>query len=220
MDVEGSISASRARARRSWTWRSRFGSRVGAYWCTNGKTPMARSRSSMHFGGVPPHTRSSAMTAPVRATDQTTYTPHSDATAAETLAAWHPAALIAFRISFVYLGLYILFTQMLQGMLIIPGFGVPQIGLLAPFRALVLWVGTHILGVPPFSAELTGSGDKMFDWAQAFTLLLIALVTTAVWSALARDRTRHDSLNKWFRLYLRIALGTTMLSYGFVKAVP
>jgi hypothetical protein len=74
--------------------------------------------------------------------------------------------------------------------------------------------------VPPFSSQLTGSGDKMFDWVQAFTLLLIALVMTTAWTAIARRRTSHETLNRWFRVFLRIALGTTMLSYGFQKAVP
>jgi hypothetical protein len=36
----------------------------------------------------------------------------------------------------------------------------------------------------------------------------------------AWSKANHDTLYKWFRLFLRFALGTSMLSYGFAKAVP
>jgi uncharacterized membrane protein YphA (DoxX/SURF4 family) len=133
---------------------------------------------------------------------------------------WHPATRVAFRICFVYFGLYVLLTQMLDSMLLVPRLQIPELGLEAPFRQLTTWTGTRVLGLAPFTAQSTGSGDRTFYWVQAFEFLVIALVAAAVWTYVARDRTHHDRLYRWFRVFMRIAVGTTFFSYGFDKAVP
>ena len=134
-------------------------------------------------------------------------------------AAWSPAARIAFRFCFIYFGLYVLLSQMLAGMLPNPKFRIPVLGEKPPMRPLVIWVGNHLLGVKP-TVHPTGSGDTLFDWTLAFTLLLLAVVGTVVWSLARRRTTRYPRLHKWFRLFLRVALGTTMFSYGFAKVFP
>ena len=90
-------------------------------------------------------------------------------------AAWSPATRIAFRFCFLYFGLYVLMTQMLAGMLPIPKFRLPVLGEKPPMRPLVLWVGNNLLGVQP-TVHPTGSGDTLFDWTHAFTLLLLAVL--------------------------------------------
>jgi hypothetical protein len=157
----------------------------------------------------------------LRVTDST-YTPHTSSAAESSPAPrWHPTTLVAFRFCFVYLGLYVVLTQMLQGIVAIPKLDVPELGTLAPFRAAVKWIGAHLLGIAkPFPHALTGSGDRTFDWVQSFTFLLVAGIVTIVWSAIARRLTNHQRLYAWFRLFLRIALGTTMLTYGFIKLIP
>jgi hypothetical protein len=96
---------------------------------------------------------------------------------------------------------------------------VPVLAELPPMRPLVLWVGNDLLGVQP-TVHPTGSGDTLFDWTHAFTGLLLAALGTVVWSLAARGTTSHLRLNKWFRLFIRVALGTTMFSYGFAKVFP
>lgn len=136
-------------------------------------------------------------------------------------ARWHPATRLAFRFCFVYFGLYVLLTQMLGAMVVLPRPRIQPLGILGPLRAPVFWVGAHVLGIArPFSEQLTGSGDKLFDWVQVVTIALAALVATAIWSAIARRRLNHDRLYAGFRIFLRLALGTTMLSYGFIKVFP
>jgi hypothetical protein len=66
----------------------------------------------------------------------------------------------------------------------------------------------------------SGSGDKAADWVAAFCLLVIATLGTIAWSAIDRKRTDHQFLDRLFRLFLRFAVGTTMLSYGMVKVFP
>lgn len=145
-------------------------------------------------------------------------TPQQSRRAPHAEASWSPATRIAFRFCVLYFGLYVLMTQMLAGMLPNPWFRVPVLAQQLPMRALVLWVGNNLLGVQP-TVHPTGSGDTLFDWTFAFTGLLLATLGTVAWSIAARG-TSHPRLHKWFRLFLRVALGTTMLSYGFAKVFP
>jgi hypothetical protein len=110
-------------------------------------------------------------------------------------------------------------TQMLSGMVPNPVVGIPVLAELPPMRPLVLWVGNHLLGVKP-TVHPSGSGDTLFDWTFAFTGLLLAAIGTVAWSFAARRTISHSRLYKWFRLFLRVALGTTMFSYGFAKVFP
>ena len=65
----------------------------------------------------------------------------------------------------------------------------------------------------------SGSGDKTYNWVLACCLVTIAAAGTSAWSALDR-RTEHVALHASFRLFLRFALGSTILYYGFAKAIP
>src|SRR5690349_17409509 len=134
-------------------------------------------------------------------------------------AAWTPATRIAFRFCVLYFGLYVLLSQMLAGMLPIPKFRIPVLGEKPPVAPLAIWVGNHLLGVKP-TVHPSGSGDTLFDWTLAFTLILLAAIGTVVWSIARRETTRYPRLHKWFRLFLRVALGTTMFTYGFAKVFP
>jgi len=145
--------------------------------------------------------------------------PTSVAPQSQSEASWAPATRIAFRFCFLYFGLYVLMTQMLAGILPTPKFRVPVLAEKPPMRPLVLWVGNQLLGVKP-TVHPTGSGDTLFDWTYAFTGLLLAMIGTVVWSLAARRTASHPRLYKWFRLFIRVALGTTMFSYGFAKVFP
>jgi hypothetical protein len=139
----------------------------------------------------------------------------------DTTPRWSLATRIAFRLCFVYFGLYVLTTQMLAGMLPFPAFRIPNLETLQPLRGLIIWIGTSLFGITaPMPSALTGSGDKLFDWVAAGALLLIAAIATLVWSLVARAKASHRDLERWFRVFLRIALGTTFLTYGFAKIVP
>jgi hypothetical protein len=60
----------------------------------------------------------------------------------------------------------------------------------------------------------------MYDWVTAFCTLLIAAAGTVAWSVLDRRRLQYERLDRWFRVLMRFALGSTMISYGFAKAIP
>ena len=134
---------------------------------------------------------------------------------------WRPATRVAFRFCFVYFSLYCLLNQIVTSLVPLANVDVPDLATLAPVRPVVLWVGAHILRIAaPIAYADTGSGDRTFDWVLVFCELIVALLATAVWSAMDRKRTNYAALYKWFRLCLRIGLAGQMLSYGMAKAIP
>lgn len=133
---------------------------------------------------------------------------------------WHPLRRVAFRFVFVYFGLYIVTTQMLWAGLL-PAADLNPLANLPPLRNATSWVARHIFGVTtPLVIEGSGSGDKIFDWAHVCLLLAMAGCVTVIWSLLDRRRKSYLSLHEWFRVGVRLGLGTTMLGYGISKAVP
>ena len=138
---------------------------------------------------------------------------------AEVRPRWTLATRVAFRLSCVYFTLYVVTTQMLGGLL--PFGWIPDVGDSTAMRRVYAWVGAHVFRLgSPVSFQPSGSGDKLVDYLQAASLLLIAAGATAIWSVVDRRRPDYCALNKWFRVFLRFALGSTMISYGMVKAFP
>ncbi len=134
---------------------------------------------------------------------------------------WRPLFRIAFRLCFLYFGLYCLTTQVLPGLFPIPNVDLPELASVAPTRQVVFWTAAHVFQVStPLVYTGSGSGDKTFDWVLAFCVLSIAALAAGVWSVLDRKRKNYIALHKWFHLLLRFALGSEMLLYGMVKLIP
>jgi hypothetical protein len=109
---------------------------------------------------------------------------------------------------------------MLSSMLPIPVIEIPNLSSLPPFRPLVLWTAARLFHLSSPQYAETGSGDRPFDWALQCCILAAALAAAAIWSTLDRKRPAHPTLYRWFHLGMRLALGSTFLSYGMVKLAP
>jgi hypothetical protein len=143
------------------------------------------------------------------------------ASRSQTHAAWRSTTRIAFRFCFLYFGLYVLVTQMLGGLLAFLKWEVPPLQELPPLKYPVIWTAVHVFGVTRrLVITGSGSGDKTFDWVAAFCLLVVASTATVIWSLLDRKRENYVTAHKWFHIFLRFAAGSTMLTYGMVKAFP
>jgi uncharacterized membrane protein YphA (DoxX/SURF4 family) len=149
------------------------------------------------------------------------------APAAAAAPAWSLARRIAFRFVLCYLLLYNLpFPIYLLDFLPIPGLGA---GLGAAIKAyfkfwnaVVLWTGAHVLHLAHPVENLrgkTGSGDTTYDWVKLLCFVAFAALATLVWTlATPRGKAReHRRLHEWLRIYVRYALGTILLSYGWSK---
>lgn len=139
----------------------------------------------------------------------------------ETTKTWPLFRRIGFRFCFVYFILYSLLNQIVNSIFLIPKVDVPDWATLWPIRLGILWAGRHIFRI---KSELvyadSGSGDKAFDWVLVFCTLAISTVAAAVWSIADRKRGSYPALSRWFHVFLRFALASQMLVYGFAKIVP
>jgi hypothetical protein len=131
---------------------------------------------------------------------------------------------VAFRFSVLYLGLFALATQISGSLLPNFSFTYRGLGLLWPFRDLWIWTARHVFGVTSGLDAVSG-GEPLLFWVQAFWLLVVAVLGTALWSALDRRRAGYDTphyetLHGWFRLFVRLALAASMFEYGMTKVIP
>lgn len=91
----------------------------------------------------------------------------------------------------------------------------------ALWNQIVPWVGTKIFGLKGSFVEVpNGSGDQLYDWVLIFCIAVTALLATAVWSVLDRKRDNYQQLSQWLRLFMRLLLVSTMISYGVSKLLP
>ncbi|HXW89505.1 MAG TPA: hypothetical protein VEK33_03080 [Terriglobales bacterium] len=134
---------------------------------------------------------------------------------------WSIAARIAFRFSFVYLGLFIVYfcPLWLQDLLFIKKQSHLVLGGIWPMRQTVFWAGTHIFRMTASPDPGVGY-DGSFFWVQAFCLLIISLVASGIWSVLDRRRENYVTLHKWLRLVIRFVLAALMFAYGMFKVIP
>ena len=65
-----------------------------------------------------------------------------------------------------------------------------------------------------------GSGDKMFDWVQTLVLLVLAAAARCCGRFFDRRREHYSRLHRWFRVFVRFSLGSTLISYGSFKLIP
>jgi len=134
-------------------------------------------------------------------------------------APWNAATRIAFRFVFLYFGSYVLTTQMLSSLVVLPVGDVPDLSYSAAAVRFLSWMAVRLFRVTQFAAGPTGSGDRLLDWMQSAALLFFAAIGTAAWTASAR-RVEYRTVQKWFWVFLRFSLGATMIGYGMAKAIP
>jgi hypothetical protein len=132
---------------------------------------------------------------------------------------WTPLTRLAFRFCFVYLGLFVLATQISGSMIPNLSFYYRGLGRLWPMRGLTFWTARNIFGAAGVD-DVGGGGEPLFFWVQAFWLLGVAALATLAWSVLDHRRENYVVLNKWFRLFIRFALAAAMLEYGMTKVIP
>jgi hypothetical protein len=130
------------------------------------------------------------------------------------------AASLAFRFSFVYLGLYTLTSQIVGGVFILPGRALDALGRTWPVREITIWCMQTVFGITSPPVYQGNSSDTAIFWVQTALLLAVSAAAVGVWSVLDRRRSGHPALHAWFRLYLRFGLAAQMFYYGMAKVIP
>jgi len=138
----------------------------------------------------------------------------------EEIPRWSARLRTAFRFSFLYLGLFCLVTQISGSLFLIPTGSFRGFGPLWPMRPITVWIAEHFFGVTEPLVYGRYSGETLFFWIQTLWLGILAVIATAIWSALDRRRENYATLHKWFRLFIRFALAASMFEYGMTKVIP
>ena len=157
--------------------------------------------------------------APIATTAAPTYSPSSDRDFIGTVPSkgWPRLQLLGFRFLVIYVLLYFFPGPIAE----VPYLDVLQKPFDALWRAVVPWVGAHILRIAkPISLQPSGSGDKLFDWVQVFSMLVLAMLAAVAWTLIDRKPRSHEKLAAAFRIFLRFQLAGTLFSYGFDKIFP
>src|SRR5277367_605936 len=130
---------------------------------------------------------------------------------------WSAATRFGFRFAFVYLILY---------KFPFPLYYLPGASRALSWYELVLhkavpWVGAHVLRLKTPITNFSGaSGDTLYDYVLVLCFLVIALALSVVWSFVDRKRSNYEVMYAWLRVYVRFALGTTLIGYGSAKLFP
>ena len=127
---------------------------------------------------------------------------------------------IIFRFCAVYLGLFCLATQISGSLFLLPNVSFRGLGTVWPMREITFWIAAHVFQITQPLVYGRNSGETVFFWVQLFWLVILAVLATAVWSALDRRRESDVTLHKWLRLFIRFSLAASMFEYGMTKVIP
>ncbi len=132
------------------------------------------------------------------------------------LRSWSLLEKIGFRFFFVYFTLFIA----LKNNGAYPFFVVISNMWSNFLNNYIPWVGKHILGIPyDFTGGPNGSGDTTFDYVLLFSILMLAIIVTTIWSFLDRKRKNYAKMYYWLTVALRFYVGLMLINYGLVKVI-
>ena len=129
---------------------------------------------------------------------------------------WNLPIKIAFRFFFILFILFIVINN--NG-----AFPFWYYVMMIPTEALhvfIPWVGKNLLSL---SEEITiftnGSGDTTYDYVLVFTMVMISLVGTFIWSLVDHKSRNYNLLYYWLTVAVRFYVGLMLINYGLVKVV-
>jgi hypothetical protein len=139
---------------------------------------------------------------------------------------WSLPGRITFRLSFLYLMLYMFLNGNTSLFTLLQNFpmldGPIHDAVTYPLGELTRWWAVPTFHLTGIAAEWhrDGSGDTLLNYLLCVTFLGVAVLGTVVWSVLDRRRAHYAGLYRWLRFFLRLNVGIGMLQYGFYKVYP
>lgn len=85
-------------------------------------------------------------------------------------------------------------------------------------HTLIPWVGKNVLHLKNDITVFTnGSGDTTYDYVTVFTILMVSLAGTLIWSAVDRRSRNYSTLYYWLTVAIRYYVGLMLFNYGIYK---
>jgi hypothetical protein len=127
---------------------------------------------------------------------------------------WTFAEKLLFRFIFLFFTLFIIFcnngaypfwyyiSQLWEGVL----------------HTFIPWVAKNILHLKNDITVFTnGSGDTTYDYVTVFTILMLSLAGSLIWTAVDRRRRNYSTLYYWLTVGIRYYVGLMLFNYGIYK---
>ncbi|MFD6195098.1 hypothetical protein ACFWE3_00180 [Mycobacteriaceae bacterium NPDC060252] len=130
---------------------------------------------------------------------------------ADTPARWTPLQKIGFRLLFTIGGGIVLLS-------VYDNLGLYN--LCEPVLWLTAQIGSFLVRGRGIELTVSSGGDQLWSWCYHLGWIVIALVITAVWTALDRRRPNYRRLAASLWVFARFGLAMSMITYGIAKAIP
>lgn len=129
---------------------------------------------------------------------------------------WNPLKKIAFRFFFIFFLLIII----IQNNGAFPGWDLLMKYPTELLHQFIPWVGKHVLGLSEAITVFTnGSGDTTYDYVLVFTIFVVSVLGTVIWSVLDSRKMEYDRLYYWLTVAVRFYVGLMLFNYGLVKVI-
>jgi hypothetical protein len=123
---------------------------------------------------------------------------------------------IGFRFLFVYLLLYLFPYPYVPSLM-------PGAWVLRPYvsakRALVRAAGSYVFHAGATGPISSASSDSTSAYIEIFCWLAIAAAVAIVWTVIDKGRSNDERLARGLRVYVRLCLACSMISYGSLKVI-
>jgi len=143
-----------------------------------------------------------------------------DETPTEQTAKWNPAQLFGLRFAVIYFLAYFFptpFTLPLDACRLTTASSWISSHVDAFWLRLDSFVGPHILQTGPIAYKPSGSSDSLYHWVTLFSIFMLALIGSLVWTAFDRKRAHYEGTYEFLRIVLRYSLAIILMGYGFNK---
>lgn len=88
------------------------------------------------------------------------------------------------------------------------------------FDTFISKTGKYIFHIPfPLVSSNNGSGDTSYNYVQLFLFIVLALITTIIWSAADKKRRNYNAVWYFLMIYVRYRFAFSMMKYGFEKII-
>lgn len=81
------------------------------------------------------------------------------------------------------------------------------------------WIGKLFFGLTDIPVGPNGSGDTTYDYLLAFTMLIVSVIATIIWSLFDRKSINYVKMYYWLTLAIRLYIALMLISYGMVKVI-
>ncbi|WP_268035915.1 hypothetical protein [Algoriphagus sp. PAP.12] len=127
---------------------------------------------------------------------------------------WSFFRKVRFRFAFIY---FILFFPPLDILASVPGIRWLSSSLYSPLNYVAYFLNDYLFHIKDELVPQGGSGDTSFGWALQYSIIVVAISGTVIWTLLDRNKEGYPKLYYILCLVVRYSLASIAFVYGILK---